>query len=241
MKRWHHERAHGLLRTQDAGPAADHVQRLLAAGWSLRSIADAAGCAPQVVCRLKHRQQPRITNAVAQRLFAVTDGTILTRGNDDGFVRNLGARRRIEALLALGWRHTEITAAMAAADPSVRTTSQLVKHQIGNWIGRRTHDAVCAAYDQLALRPGPSTVTRNRSLKAGYAPPLAWDDEDLDNPDAQPAGVDTDRKPNRKQKLPPVEDLLFLLETGESIAAIASRYGASEDGVLAALRRAPAA
>ena len=48
------------------------------------------------------------------------------------------------------------------------------------FVALATHDRIAAAYDELAMRPGPSA--RNRRL--GYPPPLAWDD--IDDPAATP-------------------------------------------------------
>jgi AraC-like DNA-binding protein len=186
MKRWHYERAHGLTRTTQAAPVAAHLQELLNAGWSLRSIADAADYSPSSVHRIVIGVQQRIRNDIAARLAAVDGAAILARQNSLGFVRNLGARRRIQALLAIGWRHEEITATMLQTQPECGTRSQMVLHQRGNWIARRTHDAVAAAYDQLSMTPGPSAKTRRLAAKYGYAPPLAWDDASIDDPDAQP-------------------------------------------------------
>jgi hypothetical protein len=36
------------------------------------------------------------------------------------------------------------------------------------------------------MRPGPSHRTRARARALGYAPPLAWDDDAIDDPSAQP-------------------------------------------------------
>lgn len=47
--------------------------------------------------------------------------------------------------------------------------------------------------------------------------------------------------PTTDGRIPPADELQFLLDNGESIAAIALRFQVSEDGVYAALRRAPAA
>lgn len=186
MKRWRYERAHGLTRTTPIEPVSAHVHELLDAGWSLRSIADAAGCDPAVVLRLKKRDQTRIRKDIAERVLAVTDDKLLARSNAEGFVRNLGARRRIQALLTVGWRHQDISAAMLTSDAAVGTRSPAVLHQRGEWIARRSHDAVCAAYDRLAMTPGPSDKTRRLAAKYGYTPPLAWDEDTIDNPAALP-------------------------------------------------------
>jgi len=177
-KQWLLDRAMGRPRLHDSRPVRAHINTLLMAGLSVRGIADRAGVSPTVISRLSRVEQPTVRTDTARKILAVQATKVYDRPNGDGFVPNCGARRRIEALMALGWRHEDITAAMGT-----RTTSAMVLHQVGNWVARATHDAVAGAYDQLAGRPGPSDLTRARAAKAGYAPPAAWDDEaDMDDP-----------------------------------------------------------
>ena len=238
-KRWRYERAHGFTRIVDAARATAHIDDLRAQGWSLRGIADAADVTPNTVSRLARREQLRVHRDSERKILAVRAEDIRGRANADGFVLRVGAQRRIRALIAIGYRHTDITAAMRAALPSVGTNSQMVLHQHGRWVTRAVADAVSTAYDRLAMTPGPSAISRRRAARAGYAPPLAWDDDTIDDPAAQAA--EWRRSDNRHTKLPPVEELQFLLDNGEAIAAIALRFGVTEDGVLTALRRHAAA
>ncbi|WP_205859648.1 helix-turn-helix domain-containing protein, partial [Phycicoccus flavus] len=41
-------------------------------------------------------------------------------------------------------------------------------------------------YDRLSMTPGPSPETRGWAVKLGYAPPLAWDEDTIDDPTATP-------------------------------------------------------
>lgn len=43
---------------------------------------------------------------------------------------------------------------------------------------RDTAEAVKRAYDALSMTPGPSSLTAARAKKAGWLPPLAWEDID---------------------------------------------------------------
>jgi lambda repressor-like predicted transcriptional regulator len=194
LKRWRYERSHGLLRTTDPGRVTEHIDQLRGAGWSVRSIAEAAGVCPTAVSRLLLRKQTCVTRKVAEKLLAVDPGAILARDNRAGFVLKAGAVRRIQALLAIGHRHEDITAAMRDADRAIRTTSQLVMHQRGVWVAASTRDAVCAAYERLSMHPGPSAKTVRLAAKSGYAPPLAWDDESIDNPEATPVATEDSRE-----------------------------------------------
>ncbi|MCR6647772.1 MAG: hypothetical protein NVV70_06385 [Cellulomonas sp.] len=185
-KRWRLDRELGRARLVPATRVRRHIEHLRAAGGSVRGIAECAGVAPTAVSRIASGRQPTTTAKVARAILSVRPESILARPHGPGFVPNLGARRRIQALLALGWTHAGITARMGT-----KTTSQLVLHQVGDWIARETHDAVVSAYAALAMTPGPSERTRRRAVARGYAPPLAWDDDNLDDPNAQPQGVES--------------------------------------------------
>lgn len=188
-KQWKYERSHGQFRTVPVDTVVEHVLALREAGWSYRAIADAAGCAVQIPHRIARGEQDRVRKDLAAQLLSVDTEKLMARSNRAGFVLNVGARRRIEALLAIGWRHSDITTAMHEARPAVRSRSQLVLHQIGSWIAASTHDAVVGAYDALSMSPGPSRCTIGRSAKLGYLPPLAWDDDTIDLPEVPEADV----------------------------------------------------
>lgn len=47
-------------------------------------------------------------------------------------------------------------------------------------------DRISRAYDQLSGTPGPSPSAARLAAGAGYAPPLAWEGVDIDDPTAVP-------------------------------------------------------
>lgn len=83
-------------------------------------------------------------------------------------------QRRIQALMAIGWRAIDI-AERAGWRRGQSVTVLLEDHQ---YFLRDTAEAVKRAYDGLCMTPGPSTLTAARAKKAGWLPPLAWDDID---------------------------------------------------------------
>jgi len=96
------------------------------------------------------------------------------------YVSTAGTRRRVEALIRVGWSQYLIAERLGV---SVQAVAQ--------WRGR---DLITVAnarkvrdlYDELAMRPGPSKKAAAWAAKAGWLPPLAWDDETIDDPAAQP-------------------------------------------------------
>jgi hypothetical protein len=99
-------------------------------------------------------------------------------------------QRRIRALQAIGWRAADIAEAAGWKAPQV-VLELLEAHRTR--VGRDAYNRICRAYDQLSMQPGPSQITAKRAARRGALPPLAWDDDTIDNPDAKPAMPADDR------------------------------------------------
>lgn len=99
-----------------------------------------------------------------------------------------GARRRIQALQRLGWSLRRISTECGWGTST--TTVLWILDDSNDTVLRSTHDTVAAAYERLhmTLPPAGSGTTRARQAAEakGYAPPLAYDDIDLDD---KPHGV----------------------------------------------------
>lgn len=103
---------------------------------------------------------------------------------DDGqLVAPGGAVRRIRALIAIGWTRADIAPRIAPANCDSLARGNYARMAVGRW------RAVAACYDELHMTLGPSKINRQRAIKLGYAPPLAWDD--IDDPDEMPSGART--------------------------------------------------
>jgi hypothetical protein len=81
--------------------------------------------------------------------------------------------------------------------------SNLGKSLGGEHVRAGTARAVCALYDELWDQPPPegthrdkiaASRARNRAAAHGWPPPLAWDDDTIDDPDVvpNPTGADLD-------------------------------------------------
>lgn len=102
---------------------------------------------------------------------------------DPRMVDPTGTRRRLQALAAIGWSPHLLARELGF------TATNAVRHLMRTGRGKintRTAEAVRHLYDRLSMTPGPSTRARNHARRAGWAPPLAWDDHDLDNPTPNP-------------------------------------------------------
>lgn len=111
----------------------------------------------------------------------------LGRDTPHGHVDATPTVRRLQALARLGWSLPAISV--------VAGVTHLDRVRAATEVKRSTAKAVAHAYDQLSMRVPTASVrweraaiarTRNHAARQGWPPPLAWDDEDLDNPHAQP-------------------------------------------------------
>jgi hypothetical protein len=113
-------------------------------------------------------------------------------------------------------------------------------------VTKATAAAVVALYDELwnatptagsaSLAGG---ITRAKKVAQGYGwpPPMAWDDDTIDDPAARPdLGDELDTTVNAVT-LARIEDVRELLEVGESPTAIANRLGLTINAVAKTLER----
>jgi DNA-binding CsgD family transcriptional regulator len=91
-----------------------------------------------------------------------------------------GTRRRVQALMRIGWTADLMAAELGVTGAAVRAWTTTAK------VRRSTAARVAALYDRWWNQPGPSVRTRSRARAAGWAPPLAWDDDRIDDRRARP-------------------------------------------------------
>lgn len=234
-------RAYGRPTTPwvDATPVRAHVEQLQVAGLGWRPIADRAGVANGVVSRLLfgktngerfHGPSKRINPTAAARLLAVplpgVDG-LLPGARTDG----TGTRRRLQALVAIGWSQTYLAGRLGMA---VGNLNSLITGRKCDEVTAATARAVVALYDELWEQPAPAGHGRTRALiaarKRGWLPPMAWDDDAIDNPKAGPAEPEPEpavvlRGPGRRTDPEVEEQILYLTSKGASARDIADRLG----------------
>lgn len=242
QKQWRLERAKGISRTVPAGPVRVHVQQLLDGEASVRGIADVSGIPAAVVSRIARGQQPTVTKRVAKALLEVTASDLTRRSNGAGFVPKIGAVRRIRALQAIGHCARDIAAATTLTEHEV----YLIVNQAGRWITQARWLAVATAYDRLSMTPGQSSKARAIAVAAGYPPPLAWDEDAIDDAAAAPAiddewaeldevaveAVMSGRLPTGLREVERIEAVRRLADRGCSDQQIGQRLGICSRTVL---------
>jgi hypothetical protein len=234
---------YGRQRLVDATPAREHLLELSRAGMGWKAAAAAAGVPfstaggilfgahPDDPSHRDHRKpRQRITRDAEAKILAVR-----LQLADGANVDATGTRRRLQALVTLGWSVSALGRRLGKTSANMFTT--LESEQVLEATRRR----VAALYDELWDVPAPTSTRHERTSATrakryaaahGWAPPLAWDDDEIDDPDARPQGL-----PEATPALSVTEQVVELLEIGYSVTEIPSRVGRrSLNAVLGCIR-----
>lgn len=236
----------------DAARSRSLLRELAGMGWLTSEVAAATGLNPRHMEHLRRGTQPRVKPETARRVIAAhrrLSSLPLPRDNArsrrwiatyarrmgwaPSLVPGVGTNRRLQALSALGWLDGEIGKVMGV--PTWRVCH--LRH--ATEVAVADAAAVVATYDRLSMRlpPGdrPHRQRRTRATGLRWSPPLAWDDEDIDNPDATPVVVIASTSTRVRAH---VEDLVWMALSGARMEEAAKRAGLTPGGVESALLRA---
>ncbi|WP_231839573.1 hypothetical protein [Blastococcus saxobsidens] len=178
----------------------EHICALRAAGIGVEQIAVLAGIATSHVRELAdpgRNGNPRIRRVRPETAHQVLRIRIdqANRAPRSHLIAT-GTRRRLQALIAVGWPPDELAARLG------RSSAGLRRSMLSHSITAQTARDVSALYEQLwSLRP-PQSIDGQRAAadaarafaaERGWLPPLAWDDIDTDpNPRHRTEIADTD-------------------------------------------------
>jgi hypothetical protein len=169
----------------DAAPVRAHIIALKAAGIGRRQIAVFAPISPSIVASLLYGKQGRtvlrVRGATAERILAVT-ATIDTVA-DGALVPSTGTRRRIQALAAAGYT---FTAQATEIGWTVRNFADLLHREQTIARTARAVRAMFATWQMQAPTGDSAARTRLRAQRELWLPPLAWDEDTIDDPAAVP-------------------------------------------------------
>jgi transcriptional regulator with XRE-family HTH domain len=239
------QRAYGRPAYVDAEPARRHIAMLGAAGIGWKRVAMLAGLDHSVLWKLVYgdqkrfgRPSKRIRPETERKILAVT--ATLDNVADGTPVDATGARRRLQALVAIGWSQSKLGARLGISPPNMTTTMRSGRMLVS------TVRAIHRLYEELWNTSPPEESHRDKiaasrsrryAREHGWVPPMAWDDDTIDDPAAVPEGGEVS---GSRQKLPDADELRFLLEY-DSKAAVANRFGVKVATIERALLRERAA
>lgn len=186
------EHQRGQYRMTDAGPARQHIARLMTAGWTQRQIAQASGVVAPSIHQIFVGAQARTANWRAAAILAVT---ATAPPANDRRIDITGSRRRLQALRVMGHRRYDLAA-------QLNITPDRVKHITSGhtrWVSPAEAGAIARLYRYLSVTPGLSQQTATLARNKGWHGPLAWDD--IDDPKCKPESVRKHRAKNGVRKV----------------------------------------
>lgn len=182
-KKWEVERARGVKRMRTTHKVRAHIEWLISQGFNCAAIAAAAGVDRGTVLDARSGRNRMITSRVEKKIMAVTPDAIYARPDRRGYVPAVGAVRRLQALITMGWRYQDLT-------PRLGFPAEGVAKNKGGWVSRYKHEAIVRLYDELWDKQGPGMQCGiTAALNRGWHKPMAWDDDTIDDPAAEPFGT----------------------------------------------------
>src|SRR6478609_2692054 len=179
VRKLHHLRAaQGAVMVQ---VDTSHLRRLVAEGYGVDLLATVLGVSDNTINGLINGG--RTDRERAARIRTLTRQEILTAAPERCHVPTIGAQRRIHALMRIAWSKS----AIANNNRSMLRIIQGACTGESRYMLAGTHRFIADRYDTLSMKEGPSPIVRRISERRGYPSPLAWDDDDLDDPAALPA------------------------------------------------------
>jgi transposase len=163
-----------------AGPTTRRLRQLFEGGMSLQQIAKELGCAPEHIGWISRGHRKQVTLAMERAVLAIEPKP----HRDRKYVDATGTFRRIRALSAIGYAFAEQAEILGMG---VREFCRKASQQ--RYVSPDTERAVKAMYDKFSMTPSTRTGwgrAVQRARRESWAPPLAWDDETIDDPKAKP-------------------------------------------------------
>ncbi|NEA52359.1 hypothetical protein [Streptomyces sp. SID10815] len=218
----------------DATPARQHINTLRALGHSIPDIQRTANTSPATIARILYhgvnKRAERIRPDVAARILAIPAQPAPLKPTS--IIDATGTRRRIQALIHMGWPATELAPLIGFHPRRITDLSHSER------VTAETAQRIATAYRKLHTKhPGDHHVSlpaqrlaRATATRYGWHGPLAWDD--IDNPDCQPDTKGTITRPYRRPKAVIDRDKIARLTTqGYTAAQIAAAIGCSPRSV----------
>lgn len=207
----------------------EHLMALRAAGLGRDRIGRLSGVHPRRVQAIingstsaRDGVQTHVRAATAAKLLAVRPERRLVA--DDRRIGATGTRRRLQALVALGWSRSEV------ARRSGLNENTIGRAMVRDGCALATARAVHRVYEELWDQQPPIDTgeqrcsvshARREAARKGWALPMLWDDDTIDDPAAVPAPVSM----ARSGALDRLDELLWMVRSGESLELAARRVG----------------
>lgn len=235
----------------DAQPARKHLAKLRAQGMGLRTIGKRAGVSESTLGKIVYGDPVR-GRGPSKRIRPSTEAKILavtSTGLDDlaggAKIDGTGTRRRLRALVATGWTQPRLAEFMGMATENLNKVVNGNHPKVEASTARTARDLYNRLWNVPPMPRNNLEAAWSRRVKAlaaqrGWVPPLAWDDEEIDNPAARPHATNRVQPDNRTSGDVMAENVRFLLDQDPwaTRQEIAQRLGLNVKTLDVSLRRA---
>jgi hypothetical protein len=226
----------------DARRARDHIAFLREHGIGPDRIANLAGLPPSVMTSLLYgpASRPpvrRIRPDTEEKILAVQPGLDALAGR--ALVDATGTQRRVQSLIANGW--AEAVLCRRQGFSATTLCKVLVRPQVSAATARKIRDLYNELWDVPPPQSTPAerhtaSLARNRAHRNGWPPPMAWDDNQIDDPAAHPA--DGWQRPKRLASADLAAEAAEVIAwTGVSRNVAAERLGVTRHALEKAIAR----
>lgn len=242
--------AYGQSNLVDATPVRAHIEHLRAAGLGVKQISRLSGVALSTLTQILYgcpredgtRRPPtaRVRRETAQKILAIHPSLDIAAPGTR--VPAVGSRRRLQALVHQGWSVQKLANRLGVD----RQRLDSLVHGLHAMVTAETAVAVRELYDDLWDQAPPersredrsaAAAARTRARRAGWAPPLAWDEDTIDDPAAVPQHEVTVPNPLPGRRGVDLDEWMHLVRSGESPERAARRLGVALGAVERAASR----
>ena len=204
---------------------SEHIAWLATQGLGWEQVARLARVGRTTVEQIIYPHGCR--RGVTPRVSAAVLAVLPTLDNvaDAALVPSAGTQRRLQALMVLGWPLTEIQRSCALSALGRCLTRDQVTARVARAV-RDFYDAHWSRDPQAAdLRThAMHERTRARARRAGWLPPLAWDDDTIDDPGAATPRLAARPAPSARPRIY-VDDVIELVTHGATWPELETRLG----------------
>lgn len=178
-------------RNVDPGPARRRLLELRKDGIGRYAAAKGTGVHVETLRRILDGTNKHIRSTTERKILTWTPD--LDQLAPRVHVPGVGTRRRLRALIATGWTIAALAERIGCTPNNI---AQVIHHdgRVRVSTARAVRDLYAEAWQgppvpRNGYQARVQREARARALANGWPPPLAWDDEAIDDPDARPLGT----------------------------------------------------
>lgn len=164
----------------DAAAARRHAEKLHATGMTIRQIGRGANLTEASMRDILYGRTQKIHAEVHEAVLAVKPEPTRWRNH----ILVTGTRRRLQALNAIGYGYDDLASLLGSSESAIRRLA--AGH--AKFVSTERDAQVQRLYEQIADRPPaqPSLRVLRNAARKGWLPPICWDDDTIDDPNAAP-------------------------------------------------------